>query len=79
MFILTSCDFKEHFVVEAQSEFRHPRQDHLELDAAHDLTTQDTAGSTHLQGGLQTAKNIHHKNSDFDQEEPRIAGLYEVK
>lgn len=51
MLLLTSCDLEEHFVVEAQSELWHSRQNHFELDAAHDLTTQDTAGRTYLAQG----------------------------
>lgn len=47
--LLTACDFKQHFVIEAQSEFRHPRQDHFELDGAHYFTPQDAAIGTHLQ------------------------------
>lgn len=45
---LTACDFKQHFVVKAQSEFRHPRQDHFELDGAHYFTPQDAAIGIHL-------------------------------
>lgn len=46
--LLTACDFKQHFVIEAQSEFRHPWQDYFELDAAHYFTAQYAAIGTHL-------------------------------
>lgn len=46
--LLTACDFKQHFVIEAQSELRHPRQDHFELNAAHYFTAQDAAVGAHL-------------------------------
>lgn len=46
--LLTACDFKQHFVIEAQSEFRHPRQDHFELDSAYYFTPQDAAIGAHL-------------------------------
>lgn len=47
--LLTACELKQHFVIEAQSKFRHPWQDHFELDATHYFTAQDTATGTHLQ------------------------------
>lgn len=46
--LLTACDFKQHFVIEAQSEFWHPWQDHFELDGPHYFTAQDAAAGTHL-------------------------------
>lgn len=52
--LLTACDFKQHFVVEAQSELRHPRQDNFELNAAHYFTAQDAAIGTHLQDREQS-------------------------
>lgn len=45
---LTACDFKQHFVIEAQSELRHSRQDHFELDGSNNFTPQDAAIGAHL-------------------------------
>lgn len=49
--LLTACDFKQHFVIEAQSELRHPWQDHIEFDGAHYFAPQDVAIGIHLKGG----------------------------
>lgn len=46
--LLTACDFKQHFVIEAQSELRHSRQDHFELDGSNYFTPQDAAIGAHL-------------------------------
>lgn len=46
--LLTACDFKQHFVIEAQSELRHSRQDHFELDGTNNFTAQDAAVGAHL-------------------------------
>lgn len=46
--LLTACDFKEHFVIEAQSELRHSRQDHFQLDGSNNFTPQDAAIGAHL-------------------------------
>lgn len=46
--LLTACDFKQHFVIEAQSELRHSRQDHFELDGSNNFTPQDAAIGAHL-------------------------------
>lgn len=47
--LLTASDLKQDFVIEAQSELGHPRQDHFELDAAHYLAAQDAAAGADLQ------------------------------
>lgn len=46
--VLTACDFKQHFVIETQSEFGHPWQHHFELDGSHYFAAQDAATGAHL-------------------------------
>lgn len=46
--LLTACDLKQHFVIEAQSELRHSRQHHFQLDGSNNFTPQDAAIGAHL-------------------------------
>lgn len=56
--LLTAGDLKQHFVIEAQSELRHSRQDHFELDGSNNFTAQDAAIGAHL--GMEEALEILH-------------------
>ena len=46
--IRTSSQSKKHSIVEAQPQFRHPREHGFQLDAAHNVTAHHTAISIHL-------------------------------
>lgn len=46
--LLTACDLKQHFVIEAQSELGHSRQHHFQLDGSNNFTPQDAAVGAHL-------------------------------
>lgn len=48
---LTASVLKQNFIVEAQTQLRHPRQEHTHLDGAHDLTAQHVTVSTDLHRG----------------------------
>lgn len=44
----TSSETKKHSIVEAQPQFRHPREHGFQLDAAHDVTAHHISISIHL-------------------------------
>lgn len=44
----TSSETKQHSIVEAQPQFRHPREHGFQLDAAHDVTAHHIAIRIHL-------------------------------
>lgn len=44
----TASKGKKHSIVEAQSQFRHPRQHGLQLDTAHNVTAHYTTICIHL-------------------------------
>lgn len=46
--LLTSSVLKQDFVVEAEPQLWHARQEHSHLDGAHDFTAQHITISTHL-------------------------------
>lgn len=50
---LTASVLKQNFIVEAQTQLRHPRQEHTHLDGAHDLTAQHVT--------IRTDLHIHEK------------------
>lgn len=61
--LLTACDFKQHFVIEAQSELRHSRQDHFELNGTNNFTPQDAAVGAHLR--VNEEQLILHESAQF--------------
>lgn len=73
--LLTACDFKQHFVIEAQSEFRHPWQDDFELDGPHNFTAQDAAAGTHLKTDMRVRSHIKHEMLSFRLEEQHWESL----
>lgn len=46
--IRTSSQGKQHSIVEAEAQLRHPRQHGFQLDASHDVTAHHTAIGVHL-------------------------------
>lgn len=48
MGVRTAGEPEEDAVIETQSELRHPRQHHFQLDAAHDVTAQHVPIGVHL-------------------------------
>lgn len=68
----TSSEGKKHSIIEAQTEFRHPRQHSLQLDAAHNVTAHHTAVSIHL-NKPHRSEEISQLNQTLSREEkPKI-------